>query len=156
MQHEDPAIQQALIVLGQAVNPIRVAGPTQIRELYARTPGVGAPMAGLDAFRAPGDMNDPNIYVNGGSVVYRSAAPKPSAFALVKLAATLVHEQVHNTDGDLAAYRLQADFVRSRLKSVPRREQEEARLYVRRLDVRARTLERSNGGLKAACGIPLR
>ena len=46
------------------------------------------------------------------------------------LAGTLVHEQVHNTDRELAAYRLQADFVRSRLQRLPRRDLDAARRHV--------------------------
>lgn len=142
MHHDDPAIQHALTVLGQAVNPIRVADAEEIREIYARTRG-GAPPAGLNAFRAPGDMSDPNIYVNKNSLVYRRAAQKPSALTMLKLAATLAHEQVHNTDRDFAASRLQSDFVRSRMNSMPWRQQEEARRYLQGLDARASALARA-------------
>ena len=158
MHHDDPAIRQALIVLGQAVSPIRVVGPDEIRGIYARTPDAGAPRAGLNAFRAP-DTSDPTIYVNRDSHVYRSAARRPSALALLKLAATLVHEQVHDTDRDFAAYRLQADFVRSRMQSMPRRDKEAARLYLQGLDARASALadaERRNATWKEAtpCEAP--
>jgi hypothetical protein len=142
-QHDDPVIQQALIVLGQAVNPIRVSAPAQIREIYARRLGAGAPPAGLNAFRAP---YDPHIYVNMDSGVYTSAVRTRSALAVLKLAATLLHEQVHNTDGEFAAYRMQSDFVRSRLRSLPWRQQEAARLYVQNLDVRANAFAPRNRG----------
>jgi hypothetical protein len=136
-QHDDPAIQQALTVLGQAVNPVRVLGEAQIREIYTRTLGTDPLPAGLNAFRVPRGANDPNIYVNKESMVYTRAASKASAVALLKLAATLAHEQVHNTDGEFAAYRLQSDLVRSRLKSVPRLQQDEVRKYLQNLDARA-------------------
>ena len=50
---------------------------------------------------APHDAGDPHIYVNQRSLVYESAARTPSAITLLILAATLVHEQVHNTDLEL-------------------------------------------------------
>lgn len=138
IQHDDPLVRQTLTVLGQAVNPVRVVDLAQAREMYARTPGAGAPPAGLNAFRAPGDADDPYIYLNRDSTVYRSAARKPAALALLKLAAILAHEQVHDTDGEFAAYCLQSDFVRSRLKSMPWRQREDARWYLEGLDARAR------------------
>lgn len=138
--HDDPVIQQALAIVGQPVNPVAVADPEEIRLLYARLPGIGAPPRGLDAFRAPGDASDPQIYVNRNSPIYRRAAAAPSILAVLKLAATLVHEQVHNTDGESAACRLQADFVRSRMSGVPWRQRAEARHYLEGLDARARAL----------------
>jgi len=141
MHHEDAVIQQALTVLGLAVNPIRVVDLEEIREIYALA-GAAPPPPGLNAFRAPGDTGDPTIYVNNASRVYRSAARKPSPLALLKLAATLAHEQVHNTDGEFAAYRLQSELVRSRLNRVPWRQQEEARQYLQELDARANALAR--------------
>jgi hypothetical protein len=77
------------------------------------------------------------------SGVYTTAVRTRSALAVLKLAATLLHEQVHNTDGEFAAYRMQSDFVRSRLRSLPCRQQEEARLYVQNLDVRAQAFSRT-------------
>lgn len=147
MHHDDPVIQRALVVVGQPVNPIRVVGLQEIREIYARL-RAGAPPAGLTAFRATGDASDPSIYVNSDSHVYRGAARRPSALGLLRLAATLVHEQVHNTDGEFAAYRLQSDFVRSRLNSLPWRQQEEARRYLRGLDARAQALGRAEPALR--------
>lgn len=142
MHHADSAIQQALIVLGQAVNPVLVVGPEEIHEIYARA-GIGDPTAGLNAFRSPDDMTDPNIYVNRDSAVYMNAVRKPSALTALKLAATLAHEQVHNSDGDAAAYRLQSDFVRDKLRGLPWHQQEGARRYLEELDARARALARA-------------
>jgi hypothetical protein len=106
----------------------------------------------VPAFAArPGDPSDANIYVNEASAVYASAVRKPSALALLKLAATLVHEQVHNTDGEFAAYRLQSDFVRSRLTSIPGQQRDEAHAYVQGLDARA--FARQFGIHRPACGL---
>lgn len=66
-----------------------------------------------------------------------ASARLPERSVLI-LAGTLVHVQVRNTDRELAAYRLQADFVRGRLQSLPRRDHEAARRYVQQLDARAR------------------
>lgn len=139
IHHDDPVIQQALIVVGQPVNPVKAVGLGEIREIYARV-RAGAPPAGLIAFRATGDRSDLSIYVNRDSSVYKDAARSSSALGLLKLAATLVHEQVHNTDGEFAAYRLQSDFLRSRLSSLSRRQQDDARRYLRGLDARANGL----------------
>lgn len=139
-QHADPAIHQALVIVGQPLNPVRVADTEEIRQLYARAPGVGAPPPGIDAFRAPGDVNDPHIYVNRESPVYRAAAGTSSSLAILVLAGTLVHEQVHNTDREPAARRVQADFVRSRLGHVRRQERDAAQRYLERLELRARAI----------------
>lgn len=133
--HDDPVIHRALVVVGQPLNPVRVVGIREIREIYARL-RAGAPPAGLNAFRAAAGSDGP-IYVNRDSEVYRSAARRPSPLDLLRLAATLIHEQVHNTDGEHAAYRLQSDFVRSRLNSLPWGQQAEARRYLHRLEARA-------------------
>lgn len=136
MDHADPAIQRALAMLGEPVGSIRVVNREQAREIYRRW-NAGDPSPGLSAFRVRGGTIGATIHVNGDSAVYRDAAAKPTAIALLKLAATLVHEQVHHTDGDHAAYRLQSDFVRSRLNALPRNQQAEARRYIRSLDTRA-------------------
>jgi hypothetical protein len=103
---------------------------------------MGDPPPELHAFRAPGDLSDPHIYVNAESAVYREALSKPSAVNTLKLAATLVHEQVHNTDREFAAYRLQSDFVRSRLKGLPSRQAEAAARFMENVEARARALAR--------------
>jgi hypothetical protein len=133
-------IEQAIVILGQTVNPVRVVGPTQIRELYARMGASSRLPHELNAFRVLGGAEDPRIYVNRDSAVFRTAARKPSALAILKLAATLAHEQVHNTDGELAACRLQADFVRSKLESLPRPRREDARAYLRELEAKIQAL----------------
>lgn len=149
LDHDDPAIGAALGLLREAVNPVRVVGSDEIRRIYAR--GAAAPPPGLNAFRAPGDATDATIYVNGDSPVYRDAARQRSVFASLRLAAVLMHEQVHNTDGDAAAYRLQSDFVRSRMQGLPRGQREHARRYVDALDARARAFARVQ-----ALSLPLR
>lgn len=131
----DETIQKALAVLARPVNPVRVVAPSEIRQIYGRVAAV--PPSGLIAFRAPGDRTDATIYVNSDSDVYRSASRKASGLALLTLAATLVHEQVHDTDGEAAAYRRQSDFVRDRLKDLPWRDREAAWRHVRELDARA-------------------
>jgi hypothetical protein len=137
MHHADAAIHQALLVLGQPINPIRVIGVEEIAEFYSKG-GLEDPPPGLLAFRSPVDWTDPTIYVNQASSVYLQATQKASPLTVLRLAATLAHEQVHNTDGEMAAYRLQADFVRSRLKDVSWREKEDASRYLAELDARAR------------------
>ncbi len=136
-RHDDPVIRRALMVLGRSVGPIMVLDALKIRDVYSRIPGAGVPPDGLNAFRISGD---PNIYVNRESLVYQSAARKPSAFTVVRLAATLLHERVHDTEGESGAYRAQSDFVGSRLNGVPWREQELIRQYWRGLDDKARAL----------------
>ena len=142
MQHDDSTIQHALIVIGQPVNPIRVMSSEAISKIYAGA-GVGDPPAGLDAFRAPHDRADPNIYVNEDSLAYRNAMSNPSAVGRLKLAAILLHEQVHNTDGEFAAYSLQSDFVRSKLNGLPSRHRQEATRYLQQLDATVRALSRA-------------
>ena len=89
-------VHEALQLLPQSLNDARLLSPAQVREIYSRTQGV-LPPAGLNAFRIP---DDPNIYVNAESEVYRDAARNRSAFHLLRLAATLLHEQVHETDDE--------------------------------------------------------
>jgi hypothetical protein len=134
--HDDPVIRRALVVVGQPVNSVTVVDREEIRMIYTRL-RAGAPPDGLNAFTVTGDPNDQRIYVNSDSDVYRRAASTPSPLALLKLAATLVHEQVHDTDGEHAAYRVQSDFVRSKLSGLPRRQQAEARRYLQGLEARA-------------------
>ena len=143
MHHADPVIHHALLVLGQPINPIRVIGPEEIAEIYSNH-GIEDPPPGLLAFRSPVDATDPTIYVNRASNIYLLATRKASSLNVLKLAATLAHEQVHNTDSEMAAYRLQADFVRSRLEEVTWREKEDASRYLAELDARARVLVSSS------------
>lgn len=129
----DPVIGDAVRALSQPVNEVRVLSPLQVREIFDRAGG-SAPPAGLIAFRIKGD---PVIYVDAGSEIYRDAARRPSPFHLLRLAATLMHEQVHDSDGEAAAYRRQADYVRSRLDELPADQRSRGRAYWRVLEVRA-------------------
>jgi hypothetical protein len=135
----DPVIQAAAHTLSWPTTDVRVLAPAEVRELFERAGG-GAPPAALIAFRLEGHST---IYINAASEVYRDAAREPSRFHLLRLAATLVHEQVHDTDGEDAAYRRQADFVRSRLDSLPRSERARALAYWRTLEVRAISMARA-------------
>ena len=105
LHHEDPVIERALTELGQPLNRIAVISADDIRRIYARA-GAGWPSPRLDAFRSPLDPGDPTIYVSRESPAYQATARTRSAFDLLKLTAILVHEQVHNTDIESAAYRL--------------------------------------------------
>lgn len=134
------AVRQAIAVLGQKVNPVKVLDAEQINDIYARAAAAPPHLLELTAFRARGVVTDPHIYVNRDSAIYRAATNKPSVLAILKLAATLAHEQVHNTDGELAAYRLQSDFVRSKLESVPRRQRKEACAYLQSLEAKAQAI----------------
>lgn len=135
----DPVIAAAVRALSQPVNEVRVLSPLQVREIFDRTGG-SAPPAGLIAFRIKGD---PVIYVDAGSEIYREAARRPSPFHLLRLAATLMHEQVHDTDGEAAAYRRQADFVRSRLDRLPADQRARGRAYWQVLEGRAIALAKA-------------
>jgi hypothetical protein len=128
------------MVLGQKVNPVKVLDAEQINDIYARAAAAPPHLLELTAFRARGVVTDPHIYVNRDSAIYRAATSKPSALKILKLAATLAHEQVHNTDGELAAYRLQADFVRSKLEGVPRRQRKDACAYLQSLEAKAQAI----------------
>jgi len=138
---DDPTIRQALAVLGQPVSPIEVVTFEQAQEIYRRTPGARPLTAqlseGLRAFRV---VRDHRIFVNRDSTDFKDVERRPTPLGLLKLAAILVHEQVHATDGEYAASRLQADFVRSRLHSLPRRERAKGRLYLRDLEARTTAL----------------
>ena len=128
------------MVLGQNVNPVKVLDAEQINDIYARAAAAPPHLLELTAFRARGVVTDPHIYVNRESAIYRAAINKPSALTILKLAATLAHEQVHNTDGELAAYRLQSDFVRSKLEGVPRRQRKDACAYLQSLEAKAQAI----------------
>jgi hypothetical protein len=112
--HEDPTIQRALTVLGQGVNPIKVVSPEETSAIYAKYGK--QPSEGVLGFRAPGDKKDVNIYINSESNLYKQAKRSPLAQTL--LAGTLAHEQVHNTDGEEAARRIESDFLRSQMEKM--------------------------------------
>ena len=137
--HADAAIRRALHVLSQPVNDVRVLSPAEVRERFERAEA-GAPPENLVAFRLKGDST---TYINASSEVYRAAAHQPSSFHVLRLAATLVHEQAHDTAGEDVAYRRQADFVRSRLHALPRNERARAHAYWRTLEVRAISMARA-------------
>jgi hypothetical protein len=136
VRHADPAIERALRIVGHPLGPVNIVSLQEIREIY-RHLGAGAPPAGLNAFRLRAGGAEARIYVNRDSRLYRRAARHPSPLDLLRLAATLVHEQVHDTDGEHAAYTIQADFVRCRLAGLPRKYRQDARLYLQQLDARA-------------------
>jgi hypothetical protein len=68
--HADPAVQRALTLLAQPLNPVMVIDMERARQIYGRT-NSGAPPTGLIAFRAPDDVLDLSIYVNRAATVYR-------------------------------------------------------------------------------------
>ena len=148
--HVDPVVEGAAWVLSQPPMAIRVLSPSEIRDVFDRANG-GAPPAGLIAFRIKGD---PVIYLNAQSAVYLDAAQRPSAFHRLRLAATLMHEQIHETDGEDAAYRRQADFVKSRLDELPADQRHRAHAYWRVLELRAisfaKALNAAGRGLQRA------
>jgi hypothetical protein len=133
----DATVRLAIRQLGQEVDPVEVVALAEARDVYGQVPGAGAPTPGMNAFRVRQGASVSHIYVNRDSTVYRAAARRPTPLALLRLAATLLHEQVHRTDGDTAAYRLQADFVRSRMRGIPWRERSAAERYLRDLEQRA-------------------
>ena len=140
--HTDPVIGRALAILGQSINPVRLVGFAELRKVYLQAQ-VGEPPAGILAFRHPGERDDPAIYLNADSMAYRAAARAPSAIATLRIAAILVHEQVHNSDDDAAAYQLQADFVRDRLDAVPWPDRRDAWRDLEELQARARAQARA-------------
>lgn len=136
-KHDDRVVQQALVLIGHPVNPILVVNTSEIREIYSRIPGAAVPPPGLNGFRVAGD---PALYINCDSEVYLAAAQKASPFAMLRLAATIVHEQAHDSGTELAASRAQLDFVRTLAWTVPRRESEKLRQYREALEARTRLL----------------
>ena len=133
--HGNQVIDSALRLLEHSVTNVRVISPEQVRVLYLQA---GArPPVGLQAFRM---LGNPRIYVSAESVVYSEARRSLTTFNLLRIAATLLHEQVHETDGEFAASRLQADFVRAHLHRLPRSERRIGGLYWRRLEGRALSL----------------
>lgn len=143
IEHDDPVIRQALRLLGQPVNPVKLVGTQELRAIYRGWGSFLQPPRGLVAVRGADRACNPHIYVNRDARVYQAAVAKPSPINLLKLAATLAHEQVHNSDGEYAAYRLQSDFVRSRVGGLPWRYRDEAGRYLRELDERARAFART-------------
>ena len=129
--HEDPTIQRALDLLGQGVNPIKTVTPDEATGIYSKYGK--QPSDAMLAFRAPGDQTDPNIYVNNQSDMYKKAGKDP--LAQLMLAATLAHEQVHNTDGEEAARRIESDFIRSKMGSLNHPQQQKAKQRISSLEL---------------------
>jgi hypothetical protein len=127
---------RALLLVTPPADEVRVLSSRQLDEIYLREAGTRPP-AGLNAFRLEGD---PRIYLNAESKVYQQAGSRPRAFHALRLAATILHERVHETDGEYAARRLQADFVRSQLRSLPSSQRREAERYWSTLEGRALSL----------------
>jgi hypothetical protein len=139
-RHEDPAIARALALVDSDIGPVTVIDGEQARQMYARVAGAGEPPRGLNAFRAPGDPADRHIYVLGSSAVYQAARRRPTTLAVLKLAATLVHERAHDSEGESGAYRLQALFVKVRLGTLPPSQRSEGQRYLEALEMRAAAL----------------
>ena len=135
---------RALLLVATPADDIRVLSSRQLQEIYLREAGT-APPAGLNAFRLQGD---PKIYLNAESKVYEQSESRPGAFQSLRLAATLLHERVHETDGEYAARRIQADFVRSQLRSLPSSQRREGDRYWRTLEGRALSLAIAEGRLR--------
>jgi len=143
MEHEDPVIQRALKLLGQAVNPVQVVEPQDYNSI--NLPGAlhdqASKAVGFRVWR--GEQPDEPIFVNKKSTVYDKASnPRSGNLEALLLASTLAHEQIHDTErgevGEGAALRKQADFLRSKLKTI--RTPDERRSlehYLRVIDERA-------------------
>jgi hypothetical protein len=124
-EHDDPTIQRALTLVGQALNPIKVVDRTEAEEIYKRS-APQPPSPRVVGFRAPFAPADPLIYINRESDQYKEAAKKPGdKLAQLLLSATLAHEQVHNTDGEMAARRLEADYLESKLSLLSPRDRQQ-------------------------------
>src|SRR5262245_9633902 len=137
--NSDLAIQRALDILAQNINPVKVVPWEEVKRLYAET---GYPMTPkeerfkrdrLGGFRR---QNDANIYVLDDSKEYRRAAkhPKDVGAALI-LAGILVHEQIHETEkepnSEWATRRMESDFRQSKLDSVPSYQRDAVRDRIR-------------------------
>ena len=133
MKHQDPVVQRALVLIGRRVSPIALVDLPAIRQIYSRLPGARVPPPGLNGFRVAGD---PALYINRDSEVYAAAAQGGSPFAILRLAAVIVHEQAHDTGTELAACRAQLDLVRRLAGTVPRRERAKLRQYREALEAR--------------------
>ena len=149
-EHEDPVIQRALKLLGQAINPIKVVGHGEVENIYReaapqrmKTKADKERLWGVAGFRRPYDteMEDPNIYINKNHERYGNAKQKRDILAQMQLAGTLVHEQIHNTEvgeaGEGAARRKEADWFRSQIDKLPKWQQPKARELLHNLDVLA-------------------
>jgi len=118
MAHGDPAINRALQIVGQPINPVRVVGLDEIAELYKRMGDTGATdpkrRSQISGFRAPGD---PTIYVSRESKEYKRASNEKDLPGHMLLAALLAHEDTHGPalDDEVAAKQKERDFLIDRL-----------------------------------------
>lgn len=148
MTHEDAVIQRAMSLLGQPVNPVQVVSQSDVEAIYREA----APervknrqdeirLWGVGGFRRPNDEEDPNIYINKNHELYRRAKDKGDNLGNLLMAATLAHEQTHNTEhgneGERAARRIESDFLRSRIDTLPSHDRREALERLRMLDLMA-------------------
>jgi len=135
--HADPAVQRALNLIDDPLNPVQLLTAEELREVYRRH-GYDLGQRGGDiiAFRAPNasGVYDPHIYLNADAERIRNARTDPSPLNDLLLAGTLVHEQTHNTEsgpqGELAAMQLEMDYLASQVPTLKGwdRRQAEARV----------------------------
>ena len=144
-KHEDPAVQRALNLVNDDLNPVKLTTPQEAAGIYKRTT-LHTPSENMIAFRAP-SSSDPNIYVNKASEQYKRAVNKPNdKLAQLLLAASLVHEQTHDIEGsEYAPRRLEADFLRSRRKDLNWDEQAKLDELIMSLDSLAQPLVGTTG-----------
>lgn len=142
-QNTDPTIQKALALINQPINPVQAVTPAQIVEIYGQR---GFPKneqqvkKQVIGFRAPVNAavsDDPNLYINNASEQYRKASGN-SPLAQLLLAASLVHEQQHETEkgemGEYASRRKEADFIESKMNTLPGWEKPKAREFINQLN----------------------
>lgn len=155
-QHVDPAIQRALVLVGQQLNPVEVVDAKLLKEHYQTfrhdldATHLEWAAQNIAAFRYP-QMSDPRIFVNAGAKLYRDAAKRPrNPVARLNLARTLVHEQIHNTEwdddeGEYAAKRKEADWYREQLTRarLSHRDSQAAQEELKVLETRAQAAEKN-------------
>lgn len=132
MQHQDPAIQRALTMLNQPMNPVH----TVTKDDYARL-GIPARAERAVGFRVqqPGQPMDDRLFVNKHSDEYDIAQDPRNALASMMLAGVLAHEQTHTTEKDeYAPMRLEADFIRSKLPTLSGKQREVGEMYLQEVE----------------------
>ncbi len=121
--NDDPAIQRALDMLNQPLNPISVVDFDTAMKLYQQHGDTLSPVGvenrrkGLEGFRVP---KDPQVYVSNSSPLYKQAArEKNNQAATALLAGVLVHEQTHGLEGpEFAPKQKEMDFLISQLERI--------------------------------------